>query len=71
MLGSGGVAPPFLASALDGAESSASHPGRCTPEERAPDTHWRLGGPQSRSGHCGVEKNLLPLPGIEPRPSIP
>jgi hypothetical protein len=26
----------------------------------------RLGGPQSRSGHCGVEKNLLQLPGIEP-----
>jgi hypothetical protein len=23
--------------------------------------------PQNWSGHCGVEKNLLPLPGIEPR----
>jgi hypothetical protein len=23
-------------------------------------------GPQSRSGHCGVEKNLFPLLGIEP-----
>jgi hypothetical protein len=27
----------------------------------------RLGGPKSRSGRCGVEKDLLPLPGIEPR----
>jgi hypothetical protein len=31
----------------------------------------RLGGPRSRSERCGVEKNLLPLPGIEPRPSSP
>jgi hypothetical protein len=29
--------------------------------------HGRLGGPQSRSGRCEVEKNLLPLPGIELR----
>jgi hypothetical protein len=29
----------------------------------------RLCGPQSRSGRCGVENNLLPLPGIEPRPT--
>jgi hypothetical protein len=27
----------------------------------------RLGGPQSRSGCCGVEKNLASLPGIQPR----
>jgi hypothetical protein len=25
--------------------------------------------PQSQSGRCGVEKNLVPLPGIEQRPS--
>jgi hypothetical protein len=30
-----------------------------------------LGGPQSRSGRCGVKKNLLSLSGIEPRPSSP
>jgi hypothetical protein len=29
----------------------------------------RLGGAQSQSGHCGKEKNLLRLPGTEPRPS--
>jgi hypothetical protein len=26
----------------------------------------RLGGPQSRSGHCGEGKNSQPPPGIEP-----
>jgi hypothetical protein len=26
----------------------------------------RLGGPQGRSGRCGVEKNLLPLPESNP-----
>jgi hypothetical protein len=30
----------------------------------------RLGGPQKRSGHSGVEKYLFPLPWIEPRPFI-
>jgi hypothetical protein len=30
-----------------------------------------LGRPQSRSGHCGEEKNILPLPGFKPRPSSP
>jgi hypothetical protein len=33
--------------------------------------HRRLGGSQSRSGRYGVEKNLLPLPRIDPRLSIP
>jgi len=32
-----------LTSALDGGEWSASRPGRFTPRERAPDTHW-IGG---------------------------
>jgi hypothetical protein len=29
----------------------------------------RLGSPQGRSGGCGEEKDLSPLPGIEPWPS--
>jgi hypothetical protein len=29
----------------------------------------RLGGPQTWYEYCRVEKNLLPLSGIEPRPS--
>jgi hypothetical protein len=57
-----------LTSALDGGEWSTSRPGRFTPRERAP---WypldsRLGGPQSRSGRGGEEKNSQPPPGIEP-----
>jgi hypothetical protein len=31
----------------------------------------RQGGPQSRSGYCVVETNLLPLSGIESRPLSP
>jgi hypothetical protein len=30
----------------------------------------RLGGPHSRTGSCGVEKEHLPLPGIEPRTPV-
>jgi hypothetical protein len=57
-----------LTSALDEGELSASHPGRFTPREKVP---WhpldrRLGGPQSRSGRSGEEKNSQPLPGLEP-----
>jgi hypothetical protein len=61
-MGSGGIAPPFLTSELDGNEWSASCPGYFTPR-------W-LGEPQSLSGLCGEEKNLA-LPGIEPGPSNP
>jgi hypothetical protein len=39
-LGSGGIAPPFLTSALDGGAGSASQPDRLTPGERAPSIHW-------------------------------
>jgi hypothetical protein len=28
--------------------------------------NWRLGGPQSRSGRGGEEKNTQPLPRLEP-----
>jgi hypothetical protein len=37
---SGGIAPSFLTSALDGGKWSASRPDRLTPGERAPGTHW-------------------------------
>jgi hypothetical protein len=33
----------FLTSAIDGGDWSVSSPGRFTPEERAPGTHW-IGG---------------------------
>jgi hypothetical protein len=66
--GSGGIAPPFLTSLIDGGEWSVSRFGRFIlryPLER------RIVGPQSQLGRCGVEKNLVPLPGIELRPSSP
>jgi hypothetical protein len=46
-------------------------PCRFPPGDRTPVTLLRVGGPQSRSGDCGVEKNLLPLQGIEPQLSSP
>jgi hypothetical protein len=70
---SGGIAPPFLTAAIDGREWSASRfccftPGKEPPLDR------RVCGPQSRSvpsGRCTKEKNLLPLPGVEPWFSSP
>jgi hypothetical protein len=58
-----------LTSALDGGECSASRPGRLYPRGKRP---WypldrRLGGPQSRSGRGGEEKNSQLLLGLEPR----
>jgi hypothetical protein len=53
--GSGGIAPPFLASALDGGEWSASLLGRFTPEERAPGAHWLGGWVDSRVDLDAVE----------------
>jgi hypothetical protein len=47
-MGIRGIAPPFLTSALDGGEWSASRPGRFTVGEIAS---------QSRSGRWGEEKN--------------
>jgi hypothetical protein len=43
-------------------------PAALTPKERVPGTYpldRRLGGPQSRSGRVGEEKNSQPLPGLE------
>jgi hypothetical protein len=58
----------FLPSALDGGEWSASRTGRFTPQGKSP---WypldrSLGGPQSRSGRGGEQKNSQLPPGIEP-----
>jgi hypothetical protein len=59
---SGDIAPPFMSSALDGGECSASRPGRFIPRERASGTDWTGGwvGPQSQVGRC-EEKNLANL----------
>jgi hypothetical protein len=67
ILGSGGIAPPFLISAQDGSECSASHPCFSTPMERAPSTHWMGGWVGPRAGVDATEKRkILPLLGIEP-----
>jgi hypothetical protein len=70
---SGSTASPFLTSALEGGEWSASCPGRFNPggKKHRYQLDRRLGGPHSRPGHYGQEKNLLPLPGIKPGPSSP
>jgi hypothetical protein len=58
ILGSGGIAPPFLISAQDGGEWSPSRPRHFTPRGRNPryPLYRKVGGPQSRSGRCGVQK---------------
>jgi hypothetical protein len=42
-MGSGGITPPFLTSALDGGEWSASRPGLLTLRDRVPGTRWIRG----------------------------
>jgi hypothetical protein len=68
--GSGGIAPPFLLSALDGGDQlhapAALTPGNCTRYL----LHRRLGGHHNRSGRYAEEKNLA-LRGKERRPSSP
>jgi hypothetical protein len=68
--GSKGVAPSFLTLAIYGGEWSDSCPGSFTPEEKAAPCplNMRLGGPKSRSGPT-EERKVLPLLGIERRPS--
>jgi hypothetical protein len=43
-------------------------PAALTPGKQFPvSIDTRLEGPLNQSGHCGEEKNLLPLPGIKPQ----
>jgi hypothetical protein len=57
--GSGGIAPQFLTSVLDGGEWSASHPCRFTPGERFPGTHWIGGWVGPRAGLDGTKKRKI------------
>jgi hypothetical protein len=50
-----------LTSALDGSEWSASHPGRFTPRETAPSTHWIGGWVGPRAG-LDTSKRRTPSP---------
>jgi hypothetical protein len=60
--------PPFLSSAL-GSDVWSFLPPVALPPSKGPQDPFdgRLDGLQSRSGRCGEQKNLLSLPGIEPR----
>jgi hypothetical protein len=49
-----------LTSALDGGEWSASRPGRFTPGERAPGTHWIGGWVGPRAVPYAVVKRKIP-----------
>jgi hypothetical protein len=65
--GSGGIAPPFLTSALDG----ELHAPADIPGEIFHGIHWIGSWMGHRAGIDDVEKrkNLLLLPGIEPKSS--
>jgi hypothetical protein len=58
----------FLTWVLAGGDSSALRPGRFTPGERIPGTHWIGGWVDPRAGLDNLEKRkFLTLPGLEPR----
>jgi hypothetical protein len=62
---SGGTAPSFLTSALD--EWLGSRPGRFISWEGNHGIHWGGGWVGPGTGlNSGIEKNVRPLPGIEP-----
>jgi hypothetical protein len=61
----------FLTPALYGGERSASRPGRLTPTERAPDTHWRGGWVGPRDGLNAVVKRKIPYPAGTRTPNHP
>jgi hypothetical protein len=63
----GGIDPRILNLALE--TSNQLHALAELPQEKEPSVAIRqeMGGPQSRCGYFGEDKNLLPLPEIEPR----
>jgi hypothetical protein len=66
---SGGIAPRIIW--LDGVEWSASHPGRFTPRERAPGTHWIGGWLGPRAVLDAVMKRKIPSLRRESNPRTP
>jgi hypothetical protein len=59
----------YRSTVLFGGEWSSSLPGRFTPGERAPGTHWMGGWLGPRAGLYDMEKRkFLTLPGLELRP---
>jgi hypothetical protein len=64
--GSGGIAPPFLTSALDGGELSSPCPGHFTF-----GTHWRGGWVGPRTGLDAVEYRTISRSHRESNPGYP
>jgi hypothetical protein len=60
-----------LKSALDGGEWSASRPGRFTPRERAPGTHWIGGWEGPRAVLDAEVDRKIPSPRRESNPRTP
>jgi hypothetical protein len=61
------MAPLFVASVLDKAGWSASHPGRSIPGETASGTHW-IGGWVGPRAVLDVVENSIPCPYWESDP---
>jgi hypothetical protein len=61
----------FLTSVLGGGEWSASRPGRFTPKERTPDTHWIGGWVGPRAVLEVVVKWKIPSPSRKSNPITP
>jgi hypothetical protein len=61
----------YLTSALDGGHWSASRPGRFTPRERAPGTHWIGGSVGPRAVLDAVVNRKIPSPHRESNPRTP
>ena len=56
---------PFMTTAVEGGEGSASRPVRCLPPGKSQyPLYRRLGGPQVRSGQA---RKVSPPPGFDPR----
>jgi hypothetical protein len=60
-----------LTSTLYGGEWSASRPGRFTPRERAPGSHWIGGWVSPRAVMDAVVKRKIPSPSRESNPTTP
>jgi hypothetical protein len=61
----------FLTAALEGDEWSDSRPGRFTPGERVPSSHWIGSWGGTRAGLDGVVKRQIPSPRRESTPPPP
>jgi hypothetical protein len=68
--GSGCIALPFLTSALDGGELSASRPGRFTFGERASGTNWIGGWVGLRAGPDAVSREKFLAPAENRTPAV-